>query len=249
MKTVLYILSSGFENKKKFENLYNQADYIIAVDGGLLIAKENNLIDKIFFAVGDFDTCQNPEKIISEDKIFRFPVKKDLTDSILAYKLFNENIKKNQEMEFKHIFFSVSGPRQDHFLSLIFYFTWLFNQTKIDKNFIFKRKKTEFFTDLLNIEFHNDVESMFLLKAGKYKIYEQNDKIFSFFPLTKIYNLTLNPVEYPFPKKLEKFYYAGISNIFNDNIVELSFETGEAILFIENKDGNRIKIERLYKQF
>ena len=265
MKTVLYILSSRFENNIKFKNLCFRSDYIVAVDGGLLIAKDFDLVEKVIFTVGDFDTCKNPENIISKDKILRFSVKKDLTDSILAYNLFNENIKtneninKNQKENFKHIFFSISGPRQDHFLSLIFYFTQFLNQKKLylknlkiknlNQNKIiqencFKNNKNDFLIDLLNIEFHNDVESIFLLNAAKYKIYEQKDKIFSFFPLTKVESLTISPVEYPFPIKLERFNSIGISNIFKDNIVDLRFREGNAILFIENKDGNPVKIER-----
>ncbi|MFN3410827.1 MAG: thiamine diphosphokinase [Exilispira sp.] len=234
MKSVLYILSNKFENLFKFKYLASNADFIIAVDGGLSIAKDFNLLDKVILAVGDFDTCKNPERIIPPEKIIRFPSKKDLTDTALAYNLCINSKKELLGNQLNHIFFSVSGQREDHFFSLIFYFISLMKNLH-ESNFI----------NLSNIEFHNDVESIFILSKGSYEIYNQKDKLFSFFPLTNLKNLFIHPVEYKFPNTLPAFYSIGISNVFKEKIIKISFSCGYSILFIENKDGEEIKIIKL----
>ncbi|HNV43469.1 MAG TPA: hypothetical protein PKH20_01830 [Exilispira sp.] len=85
-KKILYILSNKFSNIDKLLSLVNSSYINIAVDGGLEIAKKYRFLDKLSFAIGDFDTCKSPEKIIKIEKIIRFPSEKDDADTILAYK-------------------------------------------------------------------------------------------------------------------------------------------------------------------
>lgn len=243
MKSVLYILSNKFENVDKFKYLASNADFIIAVDGGLSIAKDFNLLDKVILAVGDFDTCKNPERILSDKKIRRFPSKKDLTDTALAYNICIKTRKELLDNQLNHIFFSVSGQREDHFFSLIFYFVSLMKNLKnknSDKDF-----QESNFINFSNIEFHNDVESIFILSEGFYEVYNQKDKLFSFFPLSDLKNVFIQPVEYNFPNTLPAFYSIGVSNVFKEKIINISFSCGYSILFIENKDGEKIKIVKL----
>ncbi len=275
MKSILYLLSNNFQNKEKFKNLIIKSDILVAIDGGLSIARDLNIIDKVDIAIGDFDTCTNPDNIIDERKILRFSAKKDLTDTIIAYNFINDlltcdektvkkkysenqpeiyisntirNLKTKLEnvQESKHVFFSISGPREDHFLSLIFYFISLMKtlkNKKSDKNFQ-KFQKNDFI-NFPNIEFHNDVESIFILKEGSYQVYGQKNKLFSFFPLSNLKDVFIQPVEYKFPNTLPAFYNIGISNVFVENKVSINFSGNNAILFIENKDAREIKIEKL----
>lgn len=275
MKSILYLLSNNFQNKEKLKNLIIKSDILVAIDGGLSIARDLNIIDKVDIAIGDFDTCTKPDNIIDERKILRFSPKKDLTDTIIAYNFINDlltfnektvikkysqnkpeiyisdivrNLKTKLEnvQESKHIFFSVSGPREDHFLSLIFYFISLMKNLKIKKSDkIFQKFQKNDFINFSNIEFHNDVESIFILKEGSYLVYGQKSKLFSFFPLSNLKNVFLQPVEYKFPSILPAFYNIGISNVFVENKVSINFSGNIAILFIENKVGNEIKIEKL----
>ncbi len=221
MNSILYLLSNSFNNKIKFNKLLSNSDFVVAVDGGLNIAKENKLLNKVIYAIGDFDTCVNPQDFIQKEKIIKYPPKKDRTDTVLAFNFLKD---KKEFSDMKHIFFSVSGAREDHFLSLIFYFL------------------KERLYNISKFELHNDNESIFLLKGGKYKILKQNKRLFSFLPLSKIENLTIKPIEYPFPSNLPAFFDIGVSNTFDSDTVELSFSGESAILFIENKDGNKIEI-------
>jgi len=223
MSSVLHLLSNNFKNKDKFLNLLKRTDFIVAVDGGLNIIKDYRLLNKVKYAIGDFDTCNNPEKFIDNQKIIKYPSKKDKTDTILAYEFIKA---KKEYSNTNHIFFSLSGIREDHFLSFIFYFI------------------NEPLYDISKFEFHNESESIFLLKGGNYKILNQSKKLFSFFPLSRVSDLIIEPIEYQFPTTLHSFSEIGVSNIFNDDIVKLSFSGQIAILFIENKDGIKIEISK-----
>lgn len=271
MNSILYILSNEFENTEKFNKLLQNSVIVIAVDGGLSLARKYNIVNNIDLAIGDFDTCQNPENFIENSKILRFPANKDLTDTVLAYnittKIF-ENLDKPNYLKFvsnkvidefgcistekdikniisniskkinpnekiNHIFYSVSGKREDHFLSLLFYFSSRINDFDFNLNY-----NNE-------IIFHNDLEAIFILKQGNYKVYRQNEKLFSFFPLSNLTDVIVEPVEYKFPANLDEFFSTGISNIFKSDEVTIKFKNGMALLFIENKDGENLIIERI----
>jgi len=247
-KKILYILSNKFSNVDKLLVLVNSSYLNIAVDGGLTIAKKYRFLEKLNFAIGDFDTCKSPEKIIKIEKIIRFPSEKDDADTILAYKYtvskdkdqLSELFKKNKmnlppksltnfaiDKTFEHHFFSVSGKREDHFISLLLFFI---NEIKNEK------------VDALNIIFHNDIETIYILDSGKYTIKGEQNSTFSFFPLDDLYDISFTGSKYTFHDKIYKYESSGLSNIFTKNISTISFKGGLAILSIINKSSNLIDI-------
>jgi len=247
-KKILYILSNKFSNVDKLLILVNSSYLNIAVDGGLTLAKKYGFQDKISFAIGDFDTCKTPEKIIENKRIIRFPSEKDDADAILAYKYavskdkdqLSNLFRKNKinlspksltnfaiDKTFEHHFFSVSGKREDHFISLLFFFI---NEIKSRK------------IDALNIIFHNDVETIYILDSGKYTIKGEQNSTFSFFPLDDLFDISFTGSKYTFRDKIYKYESSGLSNIFTKDISTISFKGGLAILSIIDKSPNLIDI-------
>ena len=80
-KGICYIIGACDEFCDGFSISASENDLVIAADGGYDILKENNIKPDIL--LGDFDSiAEIPEHV----KLIRHPVKKDDTDTFLAYK-------------------------------------------------------------------------------------------------------------------------------------------------------------------
>ncbi len=165
-------------------------------------------MNKVDYAIGDFDSFENPEQIISKKKIIKFNSEKDYTDTLGAYIEINKIYKNITENHF----FCITGPREDHFLSTIYSFA------KITKN----RE---------HIQLHNGSEILTYLKPGKH-IFQNINQLFSFFPLMEIKNLSFCGTKYDFKKKNLSLTGQGVSNVFLKSNSIIKFSKGLAIISI-----------------
>ena len=105
---ICYIIGACNEFSSKFSLNCNKNDLIIAADGGYDILKKNRIKPDIL--LGDFDSITElPENI----KLIRHPVKKDDTDTFLAYKTALEKGYKN------FVILGGVGGRVDHTIANI----------------------------------------------------------------------------------------------------------------------------------
>ncbi|MCX8059448.1 MAG: thiamine diphosphokinase [Spirochaetes bacterium] len=203
----LFFLNGYYGNLKLDISKIKNDDVLIGVDGGLNFLFENGLQNRIDYAIGDFDSFNNPHKYFPENKIIKFEKEKDYTDTLGAFFYIKNHY--NKKIKEYH-FYGVSGKREDHFLSLIYSF-YSFN-------------------DL--IFFHSLYEDFLLLKKGKYRINIGKGSLFSVFPLKRVKNLSLINTKYSFKKKYINLTGMGVSNETTDDEIVIEFEEGILLISI-----------------
>ncbi|HEY5585919.1 MAG TPA: thiamine diphosphokinase [Ruminiclostridium sp.] len=113
MKAVL-VCNGSISDYDAIKKYFDQADYIISVDGGARHLREMNIAPHIL--IGDFDSASSDDlKYFIDQGIetYKFPAEKDMTDSELA-------IEKALEMGADElIFIGAIGSRVDHSLANI----------------------------------------------------------------------------------------------------------------------------------
>jgi|YNPMSStandDraft_1061717.scaffolds.fasta_scaffold00031_54 thiamine pyrophosphokinase len=214
MKAFLF-LNGYYNNFKIIKNDFKNDDIVVGVDGGLNFLIQNNLLNRIDFAIGDFDSFENPENYLKKDKIVRFKREKDFTDALGAFIFLRRNF--NKKIDEYH-FFGVSGRREDHFLSLIFSF------------YKFKEK----------IIFHSNLEDIFFLHKGEHILNIGKGTTFSIFPLNKVKNLRLENSKYVFKNKNISLTGIGVSNLATKDNIKINLEKGIILVTILRNNLNRL---------
>ena len=114
-RRLIIVLPQNINNIiKRFEFLND--DYIIGVEKGLIILKENNI--RYNYGIGDFDSVSNNElEIINnmENVISLNPIKDD-TDLLAALK--SVDLKEFNEI---YVLGGILGSRADHFIVIFYY--------------------------------------------------------------------------------------------------------------------------------
>lgn len=204
-RRLIIVLPQNINNIiKRFEFLND--DYIIGVEKGLIILKENNI--RYNHGIGDFDSVNNNElEIINnmENVISLNPIKDD-TDLLAALK--SVDLKEFNEI---YVLGGILGSRADHFYSNILLLK-KYNFIMIDdNNLLFKIEKS--------IEIDN-----------KY-----NYKYISFFGNEEVLDLTLKGFKYNINNyKLDCLNTIGISNEIVDEKCYVSFSSGSLICMMSN---------------
>ncbi|HRT69572.1 MAG TPA: thiamine diphosphokinase [Bacilli bacterium] len=104
------IVCAGFDSFKDIYQ-YDENEFIIAVDGGIIATSSQNIIAKV--AIGDFDSSDIERYGFAYETKIAFPQEKNASDLELA-------IEYVAEMDFSRIeIYNGSGNRLDHFLSII----------------------------------------------------------------------------------------------------------------------------------
>lgn len=97
---------------------YPKCDYAIAADSGMYVALQMGIVPDLF--IGDFDSFDKRRlsdcstKLVESIKTVQFPVKKDLTDSMIAVDI---AVEKGAD---KIVIYGALGGRLDHTLSNVF---------------------------------------------------------------------------------------------------------------------------------
>lgn len=120
-KRSLIVLAGDLKKGPYLSSLIKEEyDFIIAVDGGFSHCLDLGIVPD--FLIGDLDSISKESLFLAGGMgvtIEKFPSKKALTDSELAFKLAIE-----EQVSFTYLIGALAGKRADHFLANIF----LFNQ-------------------------------------------------------------------------------------------------------------------------
>lgn len=199
-------------SKKLLESYIDKCDYVIAADSGCECLSKYGIVPDIL--VGDFDSINknilvNEKKLVKEIK--QFPPEKDYTDTEIAI------IEAEKKGVDKIYLFGATGSRIDHMLGNIgliltykkknIIIEMLDDNNRMylaDKHMILKGTYGE------NIGFHavSDVVKNFKIKGAKYNLYDGLDMHL------------LDP--------------RAICNEFLNTDIEISFDSGELMIFHSN---------------
>ncbi|MFV0342229.1 MAG: thiamine diphosphokinase [Anaerocolumna sp.] len=189
-------------------------DKVIAVDSGLMYAKELNLSPD--YIVGDFDSVDQKvykEYTSSSAKILQFNPEKDATDTELALDLCLELMAEEVYI------LGASGSRIDHTLANIHL---LYRMLK-------KNVKT-YIIDEWNKVYLMDNQ----LKLSKDKLHGSYVSLLPFMEV--VTGLTLRGFKYPLTNYTMKPYYSlGVSNEMIDDTADIILQTG-ILIVIEARD-------------
>lgn len=204
MKTALL-----FINGKPPKNLPKTEGYdvIACTDGAFHYLKEKNFpLDKLDIISGDFDSHSGKDEEIYHEK-FIFTPDQDFTDFQKALDILKEKDIKKIDI------YGGSGGEQDHFLG------------NLHVAFLFK--------DLMEIFFYDEFSKYFFLQK-KSKFENIQEKMISLLPfpvaeniVTKGLNWELNQENLDLTKRI------GTRNFAKETSVEISYETGDLLIFIE----------------
>ncbi|MGY0408484.1 MAG: thiamine diphosphokinase [Polaribacter sp.] len=205
MKTNNVFLLLNGETPKKLPNLSKYA-LICATDGAYQFLKDKKITPH--FISGDFDSLKDIlENIPNNIEVIHTP-NQDFTDFDKILKILIDKGYKTIDV------FGASGKEQDHFLGNL--------NTAIQ----WKNK--------LKLTFFDNYGRYFLAKKET-EIKNCLDKTVSLIPFPKATNIVTKGLEYPLNKEDLTFgERIGTRNKVLENSVEISFESGELFIFINN---------------
>jgi len=156
--------------------------------------------------IGDFDSIKSKKNLPKDTLIL--PCEKSQTDTAAA-------IEKAIELGYKEIFlYGVTGNRLDHFIAIM--------------------RLLVYYSDK-NITIYNDLNKIYILQQGKYKISKEEYKYISFFSITSLY-LSIDNVKYPL-KDYHLFYNDALC-VSNEIIGEsCNVKTSDLLYVIQSNDN------------
>lgn len=181
---------------------------IACTDGAFHYLKEKNFdLEKLDFISGDFDSHEGKDENIYQEKFIHTP-DQDFTDFQKALEILkNKDIKKVDV-------YGGSGGEQDHFLG------------NLHVAFLFKNE--------LEITFYDEFSQYFFLdKHSKFENIQ--GKMISLLPFPIAENIITRGLNWELTNEnLSLTKRIGTRNFAKENTVEISYETGDLLIFIEN---------------
>ena len=200
----ILIVSGGRKPEKNFFLNVAKNKKIFAVDKGIEICHENNILPEIL--IGDFDSAENFSvdwAVENKIPVVRHPVDKDFTDLQLALEHVEKNYKKNSAL-----ITGTFGGRFDHLFSTIF--------TCANSD--------------LKICLADEMEIIFFLKGGESAEINFFDKpiAISLLPISEICEgVTINNVRWQLDgAKLFQNFPNAVSNRLESNKIKISLRAG-----------------------
>ncbi|ACX83647.1 thiamine pyrophosphokinase [Blattabacterium sp. (Periplaneta americana) str. BPLAN] len=176
---------------------------IFAVDGAFYYLKKMGI--QIDYLSGDFDSLLKKDIPLGRD--FFETNDQNYTDFDKALQIIHHQGFLNVNV------WGASGKEQDHFLG------------NLSTALKYKRK--------LSLIFHDDYHSYFF-SDKKNIFYQKKNKKISLFPFPKVEGLFTHGLKYPISKELLKMgKRIGIRNEAIENPIEISYQKGELLIFIE----------------
>ncbi|TCO78986.1 thiamine diphosphokinase [Marinisporobacter balticus] len=211
MKCVI-IANGDIVDYEEIGKLINDCDFIVCADGGAKHLLHMDILPHTI--VGDLDSIDESAKKFFKDRnvdFYRFPKKKDYTDTELAIKY---ALKKGVT---EILFLGVIGSRMDHTIANI---TLLLPLLK-------KNIQAKIIND------HNEI----MIVDKEIAIAGEIGEVLSIIPLTqKVEGITLQGLEYPlYDATISMGQTIGISNKFIDKRAVVSIKKGK-ILLIKARD-------------
>lgn len=194
------------ENIDILKPLLRKNDFVIAADGGILLAKQLGL--EIGQIVADFDSIPREQAHDTHAPVSLLPVKKDDTDTMVAARI-------GLEHGFKDfLFLGASGGRLDHTLANLAVMLFLAENN----------------AKAALADEHNFVE---MHLPGQVIVEPVRNCYLSLLPYGgSVSGLTVRNAEYELDNAtLTPDYPLGISNEFSDRPVEISFKQGVLMVF------------------
>lgn len=205
MKTaLLFINGTPPKNLPKTEGY----DVIACTDGAFHYLKEKNFpLEKLDFISGDFDSHSGKDEEIYHEK-FIFTPDQDFTDFQKALDILKEKGIKKVDV------FGGSGGEQDHFLG------------NLHVAFLFK--------DLMEITFYDEFSKYFFLQNNS-KFENIQGKMISLLPFPSAENIVTKGLNWELNQEnLDLTKRIGTRNFAKETSVEISYETGDLLIFIQN---------------
>jgi thiamine pyrophosphokinase len=195
-------------------NLPNITEYLLIAcsDGAFHYLKEKNFpLEKLDFISGDFDSHSGTDENVYHEKFIYTP-NQDKTD-------FEKSLEIIREKGFKTIHvYGGSGGEMDHFLG------------NLTVAFLFKHD--------LKITFFDEYSTYFF--APENLLLENvKDRMISLYPFPSTGNVTTKGLNWPLNKEnLNITSRIGTRNFATENQVNITFETGNLVVFVGNKEGS-----------
>lgn len=204
---IVIILNGEDFNREKFIETYNQANFLIAADGGLNFLYELKIKPDII--LGDMDSVDSEAiSYFSDVEVIRYPEDKDLTDGEIA-------LVKALSYEPESItIFSGTGSYFDHS------FANLLN--------IYKYSKSCY------IELVTSNSKIFFIESG-YTFLNKIGQRVSLFPMSKVENIKLSGFKYNYSNNNIDIFDYSISNVIISNKATVEFETGVIFVVLFDK--------------
>lgn len=207
-KTV--IITSYFDSGLCFEDEIGYGDYVICIDGGYDVARENNITPDLL--MGDFDSIRGG--LPSDIEIIRFRPEKDYTDLELA-------LKKSAELNTGDVLILGGiGGRLDHTMA----------------NIQLLSHYADKFDSLVMKDGRNKCFVLNSRQKGTVLPVEQDSYISLFSLSEQCTGVTISNVKYPLTDHtLSRDFPLGVSNEFKEKDAALSVKDGTLLVVISKK--------------
>ncbi|MDE5885565.1 MAG: thiamine diphosphokinase [Oscillospiraceae bacterium] len=204
------VIIAGGEVHEKIEIPENAV--IICADCGYHHAQAQGIIPDVI--VGDFDSCQNSDKLPDHTEIIRLPVEKDVSDTWFAVQYAMTEL---HCTEF-HVYGTCGGERVDHMIANLQLLHYMGTQD-------------------LQTRFYYKNQILQLLKNSDFRFSGRDYPEFSVFALSKTCFVTISNVKYPLQDhKLKNTFPLGLSNCCDENsFPEISVRDGIVLLVLTKK--------------
>ncbi len=203
-----YIFGSVEVNNVKLKT--DSTDLIIAADKGLITLQKFNIEPDLI--VGDFDSL---EYIPEGKNVFKYPIKKDDTDLIIAIKTGLNKGFKNFE-----IYGCLGGQRLDHTIATI-------------QSLAFANENSA------TAVVHSDSSSLTLLENKTINFSDKCEGYVSIFSYTDNAEVSVNNLLYPLSNAvINNTHPLGVSNEFTGKKAFITCHKGKIIVTWNNKKGN-----------
>ncbi|MCF7920888.1 MAG: thiamine diphosphokinase [Candidatus Cloacimonetes bacterium] len=208
-KTICIIANGEKPIEKILKDILEQADLVIAADGGSAICRELGILPDII--VGDFDSLKSITADIFPDSEIIEVIDQEHSDLEKAL-----DVAISYEPECVHIM-AASGLRGDHYLANIL----LLNNLELSG----RTFKSE-------IYLYDNWGRMSLLEPGRHKFHNRKGQTVSFFSLGTLSKLTLKGFQYNLEDAFSKGNFTGLSNVIEEDECLLEFR-GSKMLWYE----------------
>ncbi|TYB31616.1 MAG: thiamine diphosphokinase [Candidatus Mcinerneyibacterium aminivorans] len=206
MNDIIYLISGSPEIDFEYlKSLNLNKKKVYAIDSGYKICNRLKIIPKKI--IGDFDSSSY-KKVVSmydEEKVFKYPKKKNKSDTELGIDMALSNGYK------KIIVLNATGGRIDH------EFFNIFLLLKSPGKIVVQNKLAEMYA--IKKQIINKIK----LKKGQY---------FSLLPLSEIKNLSIKNAEYELENKDIQLNSLTLSNRALSNNLEIHFDEGKLLIYI-----------------